>query len=71
MREAAMMGKAKDGPFEASENIEVRGFRGKRQRGSGERRFTVESGTSHARAGQEVSDRFQAASDAFLCVRGG
>ena len=44
---------------DASDHVEVGSFGGERERECGQRSLAVESGTSHAGAGQEVSDGFQ------------
>src|SRR5580765_3738548 len=44
----------------ASDDVNVRSFRRKRESQRGQRRFAVEPGAAHARAGQKVGDGFQA-----------
>ena len=59
MGETAMMGESEDWALEIAQDIQVGRFRRERNRGRGQRGRAVQSGTSHASAGQEVSDRFQ------------
>ena len=59
MGETAMVGKAEDGVFEISNNVDIGGFRRQSHRGGGQRRLAVEPGTGQTGAGQKVSDGFQ------------
>ncbi len=59
MSEPAMMREAKNPALELAEYVQVWRFGGKCHRSRGEGSFAIESSSSHASAGQEVSDRFQ------------
>src|SRR6266576_1127151 len=60
MREATMMFETNGRPPETANNVEIRRFGRQSQRERGQRRFAIEAGASHARAGQKVSQGFQA-----------
>jgi hypothetical protein len=66
MRETAMVSEAEGAAVKGSKNIEIGRFSGKRKRQRGERCLSVESGTPHARAEKEVSDRFQSIGEFLL-----
>ena len=59
MRESAMMSKSKRWAAEAPEDIQIGGLRRERQRSCSQRGLAVESSAAQARAGQEMSYRFQ------------
>jgi len=48
-----------DRPFNDSQDIKIRSFRGQRHGRGGQRRFAVESGAGQDCACQEVGDGFQ------------
>ena len=58
MGKAAVMIQAEGGASEAAEDVEVGGFGGEGERGSGERSLAVESGAAHGGAEKKVSDGF-------------
>jgi hypothetical protein len=55
-----MVREAESGPAQTAEDIEIWCFGGERERECRQRGLAIESGASQARAGQEVSDGFQA-----------
>ena len=59
MRKATMMRETKDSALELAEDVQVWGFGSERHRGCGERRLAIQSGSSHAGAGQKVGNGFQ------------
>src|SRR5580704_9389614 len=54
------MGEGEGAAFETTEHVEIGGFGGEGERERGQRGLTVESGSSHTSAGQEVGNGFQA-----------
>ena len=60
MSEPAMVSEPERRTAKAAQYVQVGRFGGERERERGQRGLAVEPGTSHARAGQKVSDRFQA-----------
>ena len=60
MREASMMLETNCGSPEPADNVEIGHLGRQSQRERRKRRFAIEPGASQARAGQKVSDGFQA-----------
>lgn len=60
MRESTMMLETDCWPPVTANNIKIGRFGRQSQRERGKRRFAIEAGASHARAGQKVSEGFQA-----------
>ena len=58
--ETPMMSKSEGGAADSAEDVEIRGFSGECERKRGQRGLAIEPGASHAGAGQEVGDGFQA-----------
>jgi hypothetical protein len=65
-----MVGEAEGGAAESAKNVEVGSFRGEGKRERGQRGLAVESGASHASAGQEVGDGFQAVKKDSMGMQG-
>jgi hypothetical protein len=59
MGKAAMMREAKNPSLKLAEHVQIRRFGGQRHRSGGESRLAIQSGSSHASAGQKVSNGFQ------------
>jgi len=57
--ESAMMGKGEHRPAESAQNIKIGRLGSQSHGGCGQRGLAIETGASHARAGQEVCDWFQ------------
>ena len=60
VRKSTMMSESNGSSPEPPDDVEIWSLCRQGQREGRERRFAIHSGTPHARAGQEVSDRFQA-----------
>ena len=60
MGKAAMVCESKSTSPELANDVQVGDLGSKRKRKRRQRRLTIEAGASHARAGQEVGNRFQA-----------
>src|SRR5450631_3701553 len=66
-----MVGKAKRRPTnDSADDVEVGSFGGERERERGQRGLAVESGASHAGAGQEVGDGFQSVRGILIALDG-
>ena len=70
MGEAAMMGEAEGWTAEAAEDVKVRSFGVEGQRERGQRGLAIEAGASHAGAGQEMGDGFQAVKKDSMGMQG-
>ena len=60
MREPAVVREGKGRTANPSHNVQIRSLGGERKRESSERCLAIQSGAPHARAGQKVSQWFQA-----------
>jgi hypothetical protein len=58
MREPAMVGKRENRTVESSQHIQIGRFSRQRHSRRGECGPAIEAGTSHARAGEKMRDRF-------------
>ena len=54
-----MMGESEGRAAEAAEDVQIGSLGGERERERGQRGLTIKSGAAHARARQEMGDRFQ------------
>ena len=60
MREATMVLESKSSSPELANDVQIGCLGSKRESQRRKRRLTIEAGTSHARASQEMGNRFQA-----------